>query len=427
MVLAELTSPRFHDLIGSILKPEFFPSEEAKHLVMAAHQVGIGGNACASPTLAMQALMNLHDDGKLKIEEVRACEKYIVEAEATNHGGDIDTVIRTLAPIIQKLEGKQVVANTLLAIGKEDVPLADIASDFQKIADIGKKKMTMGVGLIATEAAMDTILDRRLVDPLPTGIDELDTVIGGGVEKKCLAAVVAPSSAGKSFFLCHASVEALIQGHNVAYLSLELSEEQVLERIVANLVDMTIEDMIRNRKKAADRLAQWQAEGIGQFRVIHETPRATTPKHFENWLHLLDDTNVYCQVMVCDFADKMISSLGTKRSGYDDAGIVYDALRDLAFDRDGWGWTASQAKGEAYGKKKVNATHFADSLNKLRSLDLAVGLARTEEDEENEQVRFSIPKRRGGEGYFETVGPLDWDPARGRIAYVTGRPNPWEN
>ena len=426
MVLAELTSPRFHDLIGSILKPEFFPSEEAKHLVMAAHSVAIGGNPCSSPTLAMQSLMSLHDDGKLKIEDVNACEEYISTCDPVI-ARDIEAIIRSLAPIIQKIEGKLVVQNTLLAIGKEEAPLDDIASDFQKIADIGKKKMTMGVGLVATEAAIDTILTRRLIDPLPTGIDELDTILGGGLEKKALGAVVAPSSAGKSFFLCHVAVEALLQGHNVAYLSLELSEEQVLERIVANLTDMTIENMLRNRKQAADRLGQWQNEGIGKFRVIHETPRATTPRHFEQWLKMLDESETFCQVMVCDFADKMVSKLGTKRSGYDDAGVVYDALRDLAFDRDGWGWTASQAKGEAYGKKKVNATHFADSLNKLRSLDLAIGLARTEEDEENEQVRFSIPKRRAGEGYFETVGPLDWDPARGRIAYVSGRPNPWEN
>jgi replicative DNA helicase len=307
-VLAELTSPRFHDLIGSILKPEFFPTKAAQHLIMAAHGVALGGNACSSPTLAMQHLMTLHDAGKMKIEEIDAAREYIDSCEEFTFG-DLDAVIRTLTPVVQKVETKNIVAETLLKVGKDQTPLDDIAGDFQRVADIGKKKMTMGIGLVATESAIESVLDRRLVDPLPTGIEELDMHLGGGLEKKALACVVAPSSAGKSFFLCHVSVQALIEGHNVAYLSLELSEEQVLERIIANLTDMTIEEMLRNKKQATDRVAQWQAEGIGKFRVIHETPRATTPKHFEQWLKLLDESDTYCQLMVCDYADKMVAVL----------------------------------------------------------------------------------------------------------------------
>lgn len=424
MVLAELTSSRFHDLIGKELDPELFPTPAAKHLIMAAHIVALGGNGCSSPIVAVQQLMALHDEGKLKIEEVNEADEYLDVCD-TKDLEDMDALISALADVIKKVQTHQAVSDSLLKAGKSANAAQEIANTFQKVADIGKKRMTTGVSLPTTVDGIKAMLSRRLVNSMPTGIEELDNAIGGGLSKKALGAVVAPSGAGKSFFLCHLTVEAMLQKENVAYLSLELSEDQVMERIMANLVNMSIDEIIRDPKKAAERWEMLKPD-IGEVRVIHETPRATTPRHFRTWLSELDDMGLHCRMMVCDFADKMVSAIGTHRTGYEDAGVVYDALRDLAFERDGWGWTASQAKGEAYGKKKVGATHFADSINKLRSLDLAVGLARTEQDEENEQVRFSVPKRREGEGHYETIGPIDWDPARGRISYVTGRIYPWE-
>lgn len=423
VVRAETTSPRFHGLLGAKLRPEYFPTLEAQYLIMAAHAVAlVTDNGCTDGRLAVQHLLTLHDSGKMKIEEVQSCEEYLNECEEYAFS-DIEGVVKLLVPIIQKIEGRLVVADTLLKVGKDSVAYDEIASDLQKVADIGKKKTAGDITLSSDVSFLDEVLENRLVDPMPTGIDELDMLIGG-LERKAIGCVVAPSGAGKSFFLCHLSVEALLQGVHVAYLSLELSETQILERVYANLVDMTLDEMVLNKKKAAERMEILMGEGIGSFHVVHETPRATTPNHFRQWLADLDDRGHCCEMMVCDFADKMVSKLQTKKSAYDDQGVVYDALRDLAFEREGWMWTASQAKAAAYGKKKVGATHFADSLNKLRSLDLGIGLARTEQDEENNQVRFGVPKRRQGEGHFE-VGPLDWDPERGRICYVT-RDYPWE-
>lgn len=390
---------------------------------MAAHALALElGTGPSSTAAVVQHLMNLQSAGKLKYEDVQAAEQYLNECP---EDFDVVETIAAIKPLIHKIEGKVALQEAVLESGK-GAPAQELADKFQKVADIGQRKATLGAGMPSSMDDLDRVLSPAIGEMLDTGVEDLDLELGRGLEKGALGVVVATTGSGKSIFLCHLSVHAMIHGYNVAYMSLELSDDEIYRRVLANLCDMTIEEMTVKKAEVQRRIQLWRNEGIGEIHVIKESPKVTTVGHLSRWLSdLKKEKGFDTDVIVVDYADKLVSKVGTNKSSYEDCGIVYEQIRDLAEEYDGWSWTASQAKVGATGRKRVGTDMAADSLNKMRVCDLAIGLARTQEDEENGQVRFSVPKRRTGEAH-QTVGPVDWDAAHGRICFVHGRMNPWE-
>jgi predicted ATP-dependent serine protease len=79
-------------------------------------------------------------------------------------------------------------------------------------------------------------------------IDYLNRITGGGLSPKTLNLFVAPPGVGKSLFLCHFSASTLLQGKNVLYITLEMAEERIAERIDANLLDVSVQDVSKLSK-----------------------------------------------------------------------------------------------------------------------------------------------------------------------------------
>ena len=431
VVLAMVSQPRFYERAGYSVDPVAMNSGAAAKLVMAAQAVSArsGGGGCASSLFAVQHLKSLHHDGKLTVEELEECSDYLDWAEDEVDLPGVDEMVQEVAPYLKKAGYREALEQAIDTFGKSTDPSPeDVAEAFSKAARIGKKGNGLGLRLRGTQeqilAAVRTFTEGRL----KTGIYELDEALRGGLEKNAMGMVVAPSGAGKSLFLVHVAVEALIQGLNVAYVTLELSQAQVSQRFYANLTDMTKEEIAEDPQECGHRMELWYMEGLGDLRVIYQTPQATTPGHIRAWLKELDREDDFVpDLLVIDYADKMVHSLSNSndRNGYKDAELVYEELRTIMVDRDGRVWTASQAKGEALHRARVTQKHTADSQMKNRVVDVAIGLARTVDDEANGQVRFRVNKRRDDEG-FQEIGPIDWDAPRGRIAMVFGRENPWE-
>jgi KaiC/GvpD/RAD55 family RecA-like ATPase len=430
VVLAMVSLPRFYERAGYAVDPVAMSCGEAAKLVMAAQAVSVrnGGGGCSSSLFAIQHLKSLHVDGKLTIEELEECSDYLDWAEAEVSLPGVEEMVIEVSPYLKKAGFRAALEQAIDTFGKSSDPdPEDVAEAFNKAARIGRKGNGLGMRLLGTEdqilAAVRTFTEGRL----PTGIYELDEALRGGLEKNAMGMVVAPSGAGKSLFLVHVAVEALIRKLNVCYVTLELSEAQVSQRIFANLTDMTKEEMAEDISEAAHRMLEHRMDGVGDLRVLYQTPQATTPGHIRAWLKDLEREDGFIPaLLVVDYADKMVHSLtgSNERNTYKDAELVYEELRTIMVDRDGRVWTASQANKEALHKSRVTQKHTADSQMKNRVVDIAIGLARTAEDEANGQVRFRVNKRRDDEG-FQEIGPIDWDAARGRIAMVFNRINPW--
>jgi replicative DNA helicase len=295
------------------------------------------------------------------------------------------------------------------------------------VAGLGKQRGTVGQLLKGTAEDIRAAAAHSIRSPLATGVPELDSVLdGGGMERAALGVAIGGPGAGKSLYLCGLAAAAMVEGHDVAYMSLELSEQQVKKRIYANLYDMTAEDMAAHPEKAAHRHQALKGDGVGNMHVIYDTAGATTPSTYKTWLRSLerDNPGFKPEVLIVDYADLMVSSSRKNDMRmYEEMKIVYEQLRSIAVERDCWIWTASQAARGGLHKKRLDLEHIADSINKARIADIVVSIARTSEDEAQGMVRFRVPKRREGAAHSE-IGPLTMDASHGRMVMMARR-NPW--
>lgn len=424
VMLASCCEPRFHGAIGSAIDPERLRHPAAKLLVAAAHAVAKRtGRPPSNPVLVVQHLATLMSFGKVSLDQVDAAKDYLLDAVSATTI-NVDDLIGAVVPVIQRIRHKEAVVEALDGY-KNNAPPGETAAVFDAVSKLGK-----------TTGARVSDIEKLVADPdffagdegdmLRFGIPELDDAIGGGLERKALGLVVGGTGAGKSMALAHVAVEAMLAGEHVMYVTLELSEKRVTQRLVRNLTDMTKREARIDQALARARFrAVTTTPGVGKIRVAYAEPLSTSPRDIARIIEeeMRADPDFDPKVFVTDFMDKL--RVNPKASLYDDMLAVADGLRNIAVDADGWMWTASQSDRKSTGRPWLDLDAVADSMNKVRSADLIFAIGRTEEDKEQDQIRISVPKRREGEGAHTRVGPFPWDPERGRIAVVSNRVYPW--
>jgi hypothetical protein len=421
IVLAEVSVPRFHEMVGHALEPDRMPAVEAINLIRAGQAVARTlGTGCSSATLALQNMRTLVHDGKLRMEDVTSAMDFIDRAEDVGGLDDIDALVQGVVPIVQRFAQQDALQQAFDDFGKGN-GVSDTAERFEKVAALGKRKGTLGQTLSGSAKDIKSCASSIIRDPLPTGVFELDQFLKGGLERGSMGCAIGGEGAGKSLLLCHIATEALLLGIDAAYMTLELGEPNVKQRIYANLTNMTKEQLANNSEEAARRLSMLK---LGSLIVSYQTPKATTAASVRSWLKAVEQEHGFRpQLIVIDYADKLVSKMNTSRKSYEEMEYVYDSLRDMNIERDGWIWTASQMVRGASRNKKPDLDDVSDSKHKVRTPDLVIMLVRTEEDKEEGVIKFRVPKRRNEQAYGE-VGPLPVDGEKGRIV-VTCRPEPW--
>lgn len=426
VAFAEASIPRFHDFLGYAIDPEKLPSADCRLLVSAAQGVAREtGAGCPSTIVASQNLRRTVDAGKVTHEQLQEVEDLIQLAQDLGGVPDLDALLSEASPVIKRLAQREAVAEAIKDFGRgEDIDTS--LHRFEQVAVMGRARVSLGTTLPGTSDDIFATMKPMMRTPLPTGIAELDLVLDGGVERQSLAMIMASTGGGKSLFLGHQAAEALTLGYDVAYMTLEMSEMQLKRRIYANLLDMTVDEMEARPHEAARRFNCWRENGLGNLYIMYSTPRATTPGTVRRWLKALEqEKKIHPELLIIDYADKMVSSLKSNKQvkHYEEMEVVYEDLRSIAVERDGWTWTASQTNRSGLHKKTVDLEHVSDSANKPRVCDVVLSISRTAEDERENMLRFRIPKRRENQAHQE-VGPLSMDAAHGRIAMST-RNDPW--
>jgi archaellum biogenesis ATPase FlaH len=414
-VLAELTTPRFHDVLGHAIDSERMPSTEGAMLISAGQAVSRLVGGCTSPDLALQHLRSLSDQGKVTLPQIDAASAWLQGVQVQ----DVDSLIAVVSPAVAKAAQQEALELGLKSFAQgEDASAASEA--MEKAAAIGKRKQGLGTALGGDlNDIVATVANSGLRDPLPTGIPELDLKLSGGMERPALGVAMAGTGVGKTLYLCHVTTQALMDKRNVLYVTLEVTESTIKQRVYQNLLGMTEEEIREKPQEAARRFKMLAAPGIGQLRVCYATPRTTSLAFLKSLLRDLDKEHGFQpDVIMVDYADKLVVSVGRqKKSSYEEMDEVYDGLQTIAKENDVWVWTASQLKRGANRGKRITVDDVSDSMQKMNNADLVVGIYQTEQDEEESMVRFCVPKRRVRETSGE-VGPLPQDKSRGRIVAV---------
>jgi replicative DNA helicase len=230
-------------------------------------------------------------------------------------------------------------------------------------------------------------------------IEYMNTITAGGTPTKTLNVVMAGTGVGKSLFLCHHAANCLVQNHNVLYITCEMAEERIAERIDANLLDVTMDDLKDMPLSSYMMKINNVVKNINSRLIIKEYPTSSAGStHFRA---LLDELQIKKgfkpDIIFIDYlnicASSRIRNNGAVNS-YTLIKAIAEELRALAVEKDIPIWTATQTNREGYSNTDVGLENTSESFGLPATTDFMIALISTEELEEANQIMVKQLKNR---------------------------------
>jgi replicative DNA helicase len=239
----------------------------------------------------------------------------------------------------------------------------------------------------------------REEEHLPFDLEMFNKITKGGLVNKSLNIALAGTGVGKSLFMCHVAAGALTQMKNVLYISLEMSEERVAERIDANLMNVPIAQLENLSKDMFDKKLQKIATGgIGKLIVKEYPTGAANASHFRALLNELKLKKDFIPDLICIDYLNICSSSRMKADGaggsYQYVKAIAEELRGLAIENNLPILSATQTTRGGYGNSDVGLEDTSESFGLPATADLMFALISTEELENMNQMMVKQLKNR---------------------------------
>ena len=244
----------------------------------------------------------------------------------------------------------------------------------------------------------------------PFGITWLDKATENGYESGTLNGVLAGTNGGKSIWLCDVASKSLSRGKNVLYLSLEMSEKNIMKRIDANQMNLPIYKVDKLDEKTFNTRINLLKDKInGELIVKQYPPRTMTSVHLRHLLDELKSKRGFIPDIICvDYLGIMDSATApTGSNTYIAQKHTAEELRALAIELQIPIWTAVQTNRSGMDNSDVGISNIADSLGVAMTLDFLFSIYTPEELAENKQTYAKIIKSRYGEMDIGSVIGLD--------------------
>jgi len=232
----------------------------------------------------------------------------------------------------------------------------------------------------------------------PFDLSFFNRITKGGVPSKTLNIALAGTGVGKSLFMCHVASSFLTQGQNVLYITLEMAEERIAERIDANLFDVTIDDLHAMPKELYDnKLTKLEGKTKGKL-IIKEYPTASAHSgHFRSLLNELALKKSFKpQVIFIDYLNICASSRfkGGNISSYFYIKAIAEELRGLAVEFDVPIFSATQTTRTGYVSTDIGLEDTSESFGLPATADFMFALMSNEELESLGQMKVKQLKNR---------------------------------
>lgn len=234
---------------------------------------------------------------------------------------------------------------------------------------------------------------------IPFDIEYLNKITKGGLPNKTLNIALAGTGVGKSLFMCHCAAGNLLQGTNVLYITLEMSEERIAERIDANMLNVPIDELEFMTKDVYEKKIQkLQAKTTGKL-IIKEYPTASAGS--ANFRHLLNELkikkNFKPDIIYIDYLNICASSrikMGASINSYTYVKAIAEELRGLAVEFNVPIVSATQTTRSGYGSSDVDLTDTSESFGLPATADFMFALISTEQLQDLNQIMVKQLKNR---------------------------------
>ena len=240
----------------------------------------------------------------------------------------------------------------------------------------------------------------RVEDRLPFDLENFNDITKGGIPNKTLNIALAGTGVGKSLFMCHVAASSLMQGKNVLYITLEMAEERIAERIDANLFNLPIDQLDSLSKKMFDdKIEKIAKRNIGKL-IVKEYP--TGAAHASHFRALLNELKLKKQfepdIIFIDYLNICSSSrmkgLGGAINSYSYVKAIAEELRGLAVEFGVPVFSATQTTRSGYSNTDVGLEDTSESFGLPATADFMFALISTEELQRLGQMMVKQLKNR---------------------------------
>ena len=254
---------------------------------------------------------------------------------------------------------------------------------------------------------------------IPYGLLMMDKITGGGAPNKTLTIYLAGPGAGKSLCMCSHAAHALSIGKNVLYITLEMAEEKIAQRIDANLLDIEISSMAKlGKAKFLDKVTKIKRKTSGTL-IIKEYP--TSSAHSGHFQALLDELKLkksfVPDIIFVDYLNICISSRysGKGMNSYSFIKAIAEEIRSLAVIHDVPIISATQINRDGFNSSDPDMTNTSESFGLPATADFMFALISTDELEELDQIIIKQLKNRYGDSKFDRKFPVGIDKSKMKL------------
>lgn len=253
---------------------------------------------------------------------------------------------------------------------------------------------------------------------IPFGIKFMDKITGGGLPDKTLSVFMAHSGGGKSAFLINYAANALLQGKNVLYITLELAEERVAERIDANLIGMDLSDIKNLEREKYVQLVESVKEKTAGKLIIKEYP--TSSAHVGHFRHLARELkqkkNFIPDIIFIDYINICASNRApANANSYTLVKTIAEELRAFSFENNCPIVSATQVARSGVNASDMEMSDVSESIGLVSTVDVFIGLISTEEMRQQGKVMVKQLKNRFNDISQDTKGMIGVDFAQMRF------------
>ena len=239
----------------------------------------------------------------------------------------------------------------------------------------------------------------RVEKKIPFDLEYFNKITQGGLSTKTLNVALAGTGVGKSLFMCHQASSSLSQGHDVLYITLEMSEERIAERIDANLLNIALNDLVSLPKTMYEKKIEELKKTIKGRLIIKEYPTAAAgSNHFRTLLNELNlKRNFTPDIIFIDYLNICSSSrirTGQYVNSYSYIKAIAEELRGLAVEYDVPIMSATQTNRQGFQNTDIGLEDTSESFGLPATADFMFAIISNENLDEAGQILIKQLKNR---------------------------------
>ena len=376
------------------IQPDYFEQRTEKIIFEEITQFIVKyGNAITTEALAIE-LENRTDLSEMEVKETREITSSLTDAPADN---------KWLEDTTEKWCRDRAIYIALM----ESINIAD-GDDKEKNRDAIPSILSDALAVSFDNHIGHNYLEdykeryeayHKKEDRIPFDLEYFNKITKGGLPNKTLNVALAGTGVGKSLFMCHMASSVLLNGRNVLYITMEMAEEKIAERIDANLLNVPIQDLVDlPRTSFENKVTNISKKTQGQL-IIKEYPTASAHSgHFKALLNELALKKSFKpDIIFVDYLNICASSRykgSANINSYTLVKSIAEELRGLAVEAEVPIVSATQTTRSGYGSSDVDLTDTSESFGLPATADLMFALISTEELEQLGQIMVKQLKNR---------------------------------